>query len=531
MPFIARTRLFALIFVMFPSVARAGDWYVDAANGSNTNDGKSPLTAWKTITYAVAAVPPGVQTMHLAAGTYSPASGETIPIRPGLGQILEGPAGASKTVIDGGGAPWVPVVWFDNYSGTANPDAGGLRHLTLQNGYIGFRVQAEWGECNGFADDVEITQFSSACVEVLTGPYQDSVALVDLNHVCTDSAHVGVGASASSFYGQPAITYVLARDCIFSGHDMGGVAYAGDGWVYGWVDRCKLMNNTGDGARIETYSGTYSFEMSDCLVAENAGAGIRGGFTSNYGSSADFSIKRSTIVNNGQEGVRVASPGGSAAIALGVSSSILWLNHDDLYINVPPSISETLSNNDIQDGDQAGVSGNFSSDPKFRNVGASDYRLVYGSPCIDLVPPPDINDIDGHPHKYDGNLDTLQLSDLGAYEFETLELVVGASPGGTAQLAVFGSAGARAAVFATRGGPVANPSWTSAGQLDLDTAHMFRYATVDAQSHPPGGIVNIPIPNKPALSGRSFTFQAAIVSTSAPFSAAWSNSVVLTIGN
>ena len=79
---------FALLAtVLFDASASAADWYVDAQNGSNANNGLSPATAWRTLTHSLATIPaPGTQTLHIAPGTYDAALGEAYPLvmRPGL---------------------------------------------------------------------------------------------------------------------------------------------------------------------------------------------------------------------------------------------------------------------------------------------------------------------------------------------------------------------------------------------------------------------------------------------------------------
>src|SRR5689334_1312407 len=84
--------------------ARAGDWYVDAQNGSNSNSGLSPGSAWKTLTHALATIPaPGTDTLHVAPGTYDAALGEFYPLvmRPGL--RLVGDQGGASTFLESAG--------------------------------------------------------------------------------------------------------------------------------------------------------------------------------------------------------------------------------------------------------------------------------------------------------------------------------------------------------------------------------------------------------------------------------------------
>ena len=76
-----------LILVMWQGESLAIDFYVDADNGSNSNDGLQPDSAWKTIAYALSQVislEENPTTIHVAAGIYDTDMGvggsETFPL-------------------------------------------------------------------------------------------------------------------------------------------------------------------------------------------------------------------------------------------------------------------------------------------------------------------------------------------------------------------------------------------------------------------------------------------------------------------
>lgn len=59
--------------------ASAADVYVDVANGNDADTGSSPATAWRTLSHASQTAPSGSSTnIHVAPGTYSPATGGTL---------------------------------------------------------------------------------------------------------------------------------------------------------------------------------------------------------------------------------------------------------------------------------------------------------------------------------------------------------------------------------------------------------------------------------------------------------------------
>ena len=103
-------------------------FYVNAATGSDTNNGAAPGCAFKTITAALAAssgTPSVNATIHLAAGAYG--AGETFPLVVDHGRSLVG-AGAATTTIQGSSAASY------NTSGTGSLLDTGTHFVTLRAG-------------------------------------------------------------------------------------------------------------------------------------------------------------------------------------------------------------------------------------------------------------------------------------------------------------------------------------------------------------------------------------------------------------
>src|SRR5262245_28911061 len=97
----ARASAISILLVAVAIPAYAGDWYVDAMNGSDANGGTSWSDAWRTISHAVDTVSAtGVERFHVASGTYDTALGESFPIRPDTKFELLGEGGFDPPVIN-----------------------------------------------------------------------------------------------------------------------------------------------------------------------------------------------------------------------------------------------------------------------------------------------------------------------------------------------------------------------------------------------------------------------------------------------
>src|SRR5262249_39240999 len=127
---------------------------------------------------------------------------------------------------------------------------------------------------------------------------------------------------------------------------------------------------------------------------------------------------------------------------------------------------------DLADGDFSGISGsgNFAADPLFRSPATGDLRLRWGSPCTDAAtsaPPAGTLDLDGRTRDVDGDLDTNEVGDLGAFEFRPLELVGTGQLGSLLQWELWGPQGSASTLYWTRVALPGSPTSTPFGQLDL----------------------------------------------------------------
>jgi hypothetical protein len=206
-------------------------------------------------------------------------------------------------------------------------------------------------------------------------------------------------------------------------------------------------------------------------------------------------------------------------------------NGDDLIDNPQLATFAIPSFCDIGDGDFVGVSGNIASDPLFRDVASSDYRLVWGSPCIDTSDPStplSVPDLQGLKRPVDGNLDTQEFADMGALEFAPLWAVGPVHPGETLVLESWGPAGGTGTLFVARGQPLVVPQSTPFGELDLDLDQARNLGTQAIAPGPPT-LRMIQIPNAPVYAGLTLTFQELSTASVGAPSMAYTNAITLIV--
>lgn len=517
------TGLFSLLATsMLAPSAFAGDWYVDAVNGSNANSGTSPASAWRTISHAVAQLPAGSERILVAAGTYNAALGESFPIEPKPGHQIIGNSGEVRPIISAESVVNSRLFRYESPVGAPRffgPDTR-LENLVLRRADWGIELLAMSGDVSPSFVDLELTRMTWYGIQVLADDGTSSPTI--------ERTRIGNTVPTGSSF---------CVDC--SGLSSPGILLR--------MRDCQLVDNGGYGLRVR---GTVDARLESCQIDSQVFTGI----VAVAGQNDSLRLEcLDTVVTNNQAPLELlcdrgllsatftrcsigASPIGMGAYTTHPSSLLLLAFDSSLVLTPGPlltpssNIQPAVFRSFLSDASYAGVNGCITGDARVRDELAGDLRLRYGSPCIDAAlanAPAGARDAEGNPRDTDGNLDRVGQTDIGALEFRPLELEATGVPGSVLQLQSWGPQGALSTIYWTRK-PLGAPTTTPFGTflLDPNLARVFRVTSTGFDA--PTLIQRI-IPGEPALAGQTFSFQALVNSPASPIQKAFTNGVEVTV--
>ncbi len=232
----------------------------------------------------------------------------------------------------------------------------------------------------------------------------DGAAAVRCVYLGANSILSGFTLRNGSGGGVAAVTSGVVTNCV--------LAYnSGRGASGGILYSCTLTGNSGGGASESTlynctltnnYSaahggGAYGGTLYNCTLTDNSGVG-----------AYESTLYNCTLTGNSGGGVS----GGT------LFNCIVCFNPGGNWSNATFEHSCTTP---LPPGP-----GNTDANPGFMNREAGDFRLCYGSPCIDAGAALEslrTADLDGLPRSLDGNGDGVPILDMGAYEFDLRTVV------------------------------------------------------------------------------------------------------------
>jgi hypothetical protein len=498
----------ALALALCVPAARAGEFFVNVATGSDANSGTSPGAAWKTLTRALQTAVDFDDFVHVAPGDHSAASGEVFPLHLGVAQ-LSGDGGSAVTRVVGTGTEVLFLADIpDNLEGVQ------LEGFSLVNAATGLRVVST----NDFAfvrlADIAIGGMSGFGIDL---DAHSTAATVSPPTISTgfDGLEVsgcGGGVRLSSTTPGAASVLDLTNSAI---HDNAGEGIRLDsvagGSIHLSLSHTRVTGHGQAGVRALA-SGFVQMGFGSCLVADN-GAGID---VVNAGGELLLGLFFSTVAGNADSGLRV----GLGMPATGtIGGALFWGNGED----VTGGILLDSNHSDSEHGAFGTDDGNFSADPLFRNAALGDYHLAFGSPCVEAGNPIPFAglDLDGAQQPADGDLDAVERLDVGCFELNPLVVETTGALGTPVSFGFLGSPCMMTSLFFAPGAP-ATAKATAFGKLRLAPAGILPLLVTIALSPDPNVVVAT-IPNVPALSGATFSFQSLTQSAVAPKLAALTN--------
>ena len=489
----------ALSLLLLAPAHAASEYYVDVAHGSDTNSGTSPAAAWKTLTHALGTALDLGDFIHVAPGDYSPATGEVFPLPLGPA-YLHGDQGPAVTRVIGTGPETLlqgegddPVISF------------GIQGLSLLNAATGVSLRATDDTVFLQLVDVVMVDMSGVGVDLVAeaGPGLVTPPSVQLIANRVDIADSGTGLRVSStsvdFISQLCLTDSSVSHNAGDGLLLESVAGVK---IFLSLGQSRLVGNGGAGVRANV-SGFMELGVGTSLLADNA-TGID---VHDDGGELHASVFYSTVVGHAGSALHVEP--GMPAVA-DIEGSIFWGNAAD----VSGSVVLQAQDNDSEHGAFGAADGNVSVDPLFRGAAQGDYRLSFGSPCIDAGADFAMQDVDGQFRPADGDLDTVRLLDLGAIEFQPLVVETTGELGTQVVFENYGMPCMITTLFVAPGGQQP-PKSTKFGALSLSPVGLLPlYVTIVLAPAP--NLVVATIPVEPALVGSIFSFQGLTSSLVAP---------------
>lgn len=401
-------------------VTVTGTVYVDPVGGSDSNNGTSTATAFRTVTKINAStLQPGATVLFARGQTYTTPltvkSSGTSGARITIGAYGTG----ALPVFDGGAA---------NYPITVTGNFVTVQDVQVQNAGKSDRVGLGWYGTDGLATGVTATG-NAIGAQAYAGAHRLRITACNLsnNTVVIDPDGVGSAAGSTDDYGASGLV-VLAADNVEIDHNVisGNVGPSGDfgqdgsaveiyGAIGAVVHHNVCQNNQTFSELGDTRTSGTIYHNNLITSNINGALGVNAQGTGAFGPVLNTQFHHNTVVLTGTSGTGLVADTGATFAAHNNIIVAPYIGYTAQKIDEGNNVFVGGANgNDIQSTANAGtgIASTSVLTQTSQFVSASNYRLVSGATAINRgVDLGYTTDLDGNPRKQGA------APDAGAYEF------------------------------------------------------------------------------------------------------------------
>lgn len=402
-------------------------------NGDNTNDGISPQTALKSISYALAKIQPSgniTRTIHITPGVYSwSQTGESLPLQPKsyvniIGDEME------SVVLDGEQySSFIIGIWAQDYMA--------IKNLTLINGHATRNnLFSLYDTVTGITQSIQVENIRIRNSWVKYDAFRImSCRNLTVNNLIIEDSQVGNGFNIFAYETGNFSNFRVQR-LSSTNYDMYNSSCTGGGigkplsaaalqttinisnfLITDIVDTSQFWQNMPSGLSISVEGGNCDLNINNCTIANNSSVTQSGGLNITL-ENCNIEVNNTIVSGNTPYEVAMFAFNESTFADVSFNNCLVTGGSDSFFV-LAGDITHTWG-----EGNQFGV-------PSFGEGNIIDplyYSLSAGSPCINSGTP-DTTGLGLLPYDLAGNWRIWNgRIDMGCYEYGSVPWVSNDDP-------------------------------------------------------------------------------------------------------